>query len=167
MLRFLPFLLLLTILTACGFHPLYGTGSRPAERQLADVSIDNIPERSGQQLRLLLTDRFYSAHAQSVQPLYHLAVTFESVKEELGIRRDDVATRARLSMTGHFTLTPYDGGKPFSGSERSFVSYNILIDPYATSAAEQNATDRGLEQIADAITNRISLYLAGNSHEGQ
>lgn len=156
-------LLLLLLLAACGFQPLYGTGARPAERELSEVKLDNIEGRNGQHLRLLLTDRFYGAHAASAQPRHHLAISFESYKEELGIRRDDVATRARLTLIGHFTLTPYDGGKPFAGSERSFVSYNILIDPYATAAAEQNATDRGLEQIADAITNRVALYLAGQN----
>jgi len=153
------FLLLLT-LAACGFRPLYGESARPAEQLLASVAIENIEDRSGQQLRLLLTDRFYSTAPQT-STKYRLAVRYVASKTELGIRRDDVATRARLALTGYFTLTPMDGSEPFSGSERSFVSYNILLDPYATGAAEQNATERGLTQLADNMTNRIALYLAG------
>lgn len=153
-------LLALLLLSACGFQPLYGAGARPAQQQLASVAIDNIENRTGQQLRLLLSDRFYSA-APATAPRYRLSVKFTTAKEELGIRRDDVATRARLALVGSFTLTPLNGGEAFSGAERSFVSYNILTDPYATSAAEQNATERGLTQLADAITSRIALYLAG------
>lgn len=155
-------LLLALLLPACGFQPLYGEGLRPAERQLADVQIANIEGRTGQQLRLLLTDRFYGAHAQDPAPRYRLVVDLAIAKQELGIRRDDIATRARLLLMGTFRLESLSGtAPPFKGSERSAVSYNILIDPYATSAAEQNATERGIAQLADNITSRIALYLAG------
>lgn len=148
------------MLSACGFQPLYGDRAHPADRLLASVALENIPDRDGQKLRLLLSDRFYSTSPQT-SARYKLAVRYVASRQELGIRRDDVATRARLSLTGYFTLTPLDGSKPFSGSERSFVSYNILLDPYATSSAEENATERGLTQLADNISNRIALYLAG------
>lgn len=155
-------LLLLLTLSACGFHPLYGDSAAPAQAQLAGVGIDNIEGRDGQKLRLLLSDRFYSAAHQDSTIRYRLGVSYTTNREELGIRSDDVATRARLSLIGSFTLTPVDGGAPFKSSERAFVSYNILTDPYATTAAEDNATERGLTQLADAITSRVALYLAGN-----
>lgn len=160
MTRALSLTLLLFVLAACGFRPLYGESTHPAKQLLASVAIDNIEDRNGQQLRLLLADRFYSTSPQT-SARYRLTVRYTASKQELGIRRDDVATRARLALTGYFTLTPVDGSEPFKGSERSFVSYNILTDPYATSAAEQNATERGLTQLADNMTNRIALYLAG------
>ena len=148
------------LLAACGFTPLYGEGARPAQTQLAMVSIDNIENRDGQILRLLLTDRFYAAAPQAT-PRYKLTVTYKSYREELAIKRDVIATRARLSLTADFVLTPLNGSEPFRSSERSSVSYNILTDPYATSAAEQNALERGLTQLADNISSRVALHLAG------
>lgn len=160
---FLALLALPLLLAACGFTPLYGDGARPAQAQLATVAIDNIPDRNGQMLRLLLTDRFYAAAPQAAAQ-YRLNVSYRSYREELAIKRDDVATRARLSLTATFTLTPLDGSTAFGGTERSSVSYNILTDPYATSAAEQNALERGLTQLADNITSRVALHLAGRGN---
>lgn len=167
----LPVTLSLTFLlalSACGFHPLYGEGMRPAELQLSTVSLENIEGRTGQKLRLMLADRFYGNHARSETMQYRLGVRYTTAKQELGIRRDDVATRARLNLTATFTLHDLTGAKPaFTGTERSFVSYNMLTDPYATSEAETDATERGLAQLADAITSRIALHLAGQNHENQ
>lgn len=41
---------------------------------------------------------------------------------------------------------------------RTRVSYNILTAQYGTLVARENAIDRGLEQVADEIVNRLSLY---------
>ena len=157
-----PFLLTaLLLLSACGFHPLYGQ-SRAAEN-LAAVSIDNIEGKNGQKLRLQLSDQFYGAQAPT-SPQWQVSVKFTTTKQELGIRQDATATRARLILVADFELRRVGEEKPmFKGSERSFVSYNILTDPYATLAAEDNAMDRGLTQVADGITNRIALYLAGQT----
>ena len=153
-------LALCLLLAACGFHPLYDKASA-SDASLATVQISRMDERVGQQLNWLLQDRFYGGHAQSA-PEWKLDVTLSTDKQELGIRRDDVATRARLTLTASFTLTPLNSqGAALQGSERSFVSYNIFTNPYATRTADENATTRGLEELADLMTNRIALYLAG------
>jgi LPS-assembly lipoprotein len=159
--RCIPLLACLLFLSACGFTPLYG--QHKAAQSLAQVQIADMADRSGQQMRLLLSDRFYGAQAPS-PARWRLDVVLTSSRDDLGIRRDDVATRARLNMYATFTLTPVGGDKPaITGRERSFVSYNIFTDPYATSAAQDNAQERGLTQLADLITNRVALYLSGNS----
>ncbi len=164
MIRYLP-LLSLMVLSACGFTPLYGN-TKQAASHLSTVAIANLPDRPGQQLRLLLSDRFYGAQPQ--QPAqWNLSVTVNSSKEDLGLRRDDVATRARSSWVAQFALTRTGEAAPaLTGTERSFVSYNIFTDPYATSAAEANAQERGLTQLADLITNRVALYLSAPSPSG-
>ncbi len=153
------FLASLLVLSGCGFHPLYGAGQ--AAGLLASVSLNNIEGKDGQKLRLLLSDKFYGAQAPTT-PAWTLNVAYSTIKQELGIRRDDIATRARLTLKADLTLFPVGQAEPvFTGGERSFVSYNILSDPYATLAAEENATERGLTQLADLVSNRIALYLAG------
>lgn len=158
--RTLPLLAALLILTACGFIPLYG--SQTTSMALAGVSIDNLPEREGQKLRLLLSDRFYGTQPPQVAQ-YRLAVTLNTSKEDLGIRSDDVATRARRGAYATFSLIPQGSTTAvLSGTERSFAGYNIFIDPYATEAAEQDALERTLVQVADQLTNRVALYLAAH-----
>jgi len=158
--RLLALTLLLT-LSACGFTPLYGTHNGAAvEDRLATVALDNIPNRDGQKLRLRLMDRFYGAQAPQT-PLYKLGMSYSSSRENLSIQRNDVATRARLTMVARYSLTDLATNTVvLQGSERAFMSYNILTGPYATIAAEEDATDRGLTQLADLVTNRVALYLA-------
>jgi LPS-assembly lipoprotein len=158
----LALLVPLLLLNGCGFTPVYG--NKESSPQLSTVSIDNIGNREGQQLRLLLSDRFYSAQGQSAQPQWALKVTLTTGTEKLGIRRDDVATRARLNVSAVFELRKVGEATPiYKGVERSFVSYNILTDPYATTVAEDNALLRGQTQIADLIATRIALFLKGQA----
>lgn len=107
-----------------GAHCQYGRGQWPAPAPL-------------------LEDRIHG-HAAPQAPRYELKVTFSTYKEDLGIKDDDVATRARMSITARYTLTSLENPdeKPFSGKTRSFVSYNILSDPYSTTAAEEDALAR-------------------------
>lgn len=163
--RALPLVLLLAasvVLSGCGFQPLYGTPQTSAT--LASVSLAPIPEKEGQALTLLLEDRFYGATPPAASPQWSLAVTFSSAKQDLGIRRDDTATRARLILRADITIRRLDAAPTappvYAGTERSFVGYNILSDPYATLAAEDNAMTRGLVQLADSITRRVALTLA-------
>lgn len=153
-------LTLLLTLAACGFSPLYG--DRAASPQLSAVRIANMEGANGQRLRLLIEDRIHS-HATPEVPRYDLKVTFTTYKEDLGIKDDDVATRARMSITARYTLTSLENPdeKPYTGKTRSFVSYNILSDPYSTTAAEEDALSRGFVQVADNITSSIALHLAG------
>lgn len=151
----------LLLLAGCGFTPLYGSNQQ-ADTYLAAVRIANIPERAGQELRLLLEDRMHG-NTPLAAPRYNLSVTFASNKEDLGIKSDDVATRARLTLYAQFSLSETGAATPpYKSSVRSIVSYNILTDPYATYSAEQDALQRGLVQVADAITRRVALHLAGN-----
>jgi LPS-assembly lipoprotein len=150
-------LLLLSLLPACGFSPVYGTVSSP---NLAGVALANIPERAGQQLRLALADRLYGVKAPVTPALYALEVSLTRSTENLSIQRNDVATRARLTMTAYYTLRKRDTQEVVTkGRERSFVSYNILSGPYATITAEQSATERGVVELANMITNRVALAL--------
>jgi LPS-assembly lipoprotein len=159
MFRLIPVTFIL-LLSACGFTPLYAPA--PTSAALASVQLETIAEREGQQLRLLLSDRFYATRPPA-PARYKLSVTLSSTREDLGVRSDDIATRARRGVYATFALTPVGGTAPvLSGTERSFAGYNIYNDPYATDAAEVNALERSLTQVADQLTNRVALYLAAN-----
>jgi LPS-assembly lipoprotein len=151
-------LLLLALLPACGFSPVYATAARP---NLANVAVANIPERAGQQLRLALTDRLYGAASPITPSRYLLEVNLTRSTENLSIQRNDVATRARLTLLAAYILRDRTTGEVVTeGRERSFVSYNILSGPYATITAEQSATERGIQEVANMITNRLALALS-------
>lgn len=157
--------LALPALSACGFRPVYGTGGsavggKVAAAELADVAIEPIPERSGQVLRNLLIDRMYEA-GRPGNPAWRLRVSLTAVEEELGIRKDATATRARLRLIANYELVDSVTSQVvYRSFSRSIVSYNILEAQYGTLVAEQDAYERGLIELADDIRTRLALYFA-------
>ena len=91
---------------------------------------------------------------------YSLAVTLTESLSNLGIRKDEVATRANLTLSASFTITELGGAKRvFSGSARSVNSYNILTSDFATLSTREDARRRGINQLALEIRERLSVWL--------
>ncbi len=154
------FLALLT--AACGFQPLYGrsdTGIRPQDR-LASVRIQPLPDRVGQKMHNLLRDRL-NPRGQPVKPAYNLEIRLTETLQELGIRKDETATRANLILQANFVLRDAATNDDlFRGRSRSVNSYNILESQFATQFSESDARDRALREISDEIRNRLAVYFA-------
>jgi LPS-assembly lipoprotein len=149
-------LLSLTLLPGCGYQPLYGANT-PAAQQLPVVQINNIPDRAGQQLRNRLIDRFYQ-DGRPAAPEYTLDISLVPNVYKLGIALDDSATRAELSLAANYTLRNMQGAAVLSGATTSVTNFNILRSQYATLIGEQDAYDRGIAQVSEDITRRISLF---------
>ena len=142
----------------CGFEPLYATDGSARDR-LARVQIDRIADRAGQQLRnqLLLS---FPPGDPAAPSAWRLRVTLKEDKRELGVRKQDVATRANLTLTARYVLEDaVSDKKVLSGELRSVNSYNILRSPYGTLAAERNARARAVRQLADGLTARLAAWL--------
>lgn len=148
-------------LTACGFEPLYGDQDQGAatEDLLSRVSVPPIADRLGQLVRIELTNRL--AQRPAPEPLYVVEVKLTESEQGLAVRRDASATRANLIITAEFTLKAIGTeGSLMSGSIRSSNGYDILISDFATLAAETDARRRGARDIADAIVDRLAVYLS-------
>lgn len=161
-----PFLVLvpctLLLITACGFHPVYGVNkhtSLGAEDRLERIEIAVIPDREGQALRNLLIDRFYR-HGYPDRPQYHLIV--EPISEnliDLDITKTADATRGQLQLATRFRLLgTRDGQVLLSRDLRAITSYNILAGEFATRVSEQNARENALKDLARQIESQITLY---------
>jgi LPS-assembly lipoprotein len=134
--------------SGCGFKPLYGdsgaVGAPGVQSSLQQVAIAPIQTRSGQ---------------PGGGAGYSLTIRLAIQKQELGIRRDETATRANLIMTAIYRLTEQSSGATvFQALSRSVTSYNILDNEFSTVMAERDARSRGAEQLADDITTRVALY---------
>ncbi len=142
----------------CGFQPLLATDGG-ARGELARVHIDRIEDRTGQQLRNALLLGFPPGDPDA-PAAWRLKVTLTESKQRLGVVKQDVATRANLTLTARYALEDAAEGRTATAGEvRSVNSYNILESPYATLAAERNARTRGVRQVADALTARLAAWL--------
>ena len=155
-------LVMLGVLTACGFRPLYGdrSASSVSSDELSAVQIDLIRDREGQMLRNELLDKFQPAGA-APKPLYGLTIGLSTQKVGLAINPDETSSRANLIMTASYTVRDLSNGSNlFKGISRSYVSFNVLDSEFATTSSENDATRRAVVDLTEQITTRVSVVLA-------
>lgn len=150
---------LLLSLAGCGFQPLYGKRSvGSVDDELARVKIQVIADRTGQQAHNYLLDRL-NRKGRPAKPLYLLEVRLTVARSDLGIQRDETATRAKLVLTADLKLSDIETKEVLlTRSARSSNSFNIVDSAVATRSAEADATDRATREIAEDIRLMLSLY---------
>lgn len=151
----------LTALTGCGFHPVYmpTASGKPgvAQRGLASVYVDIIPERPGQLLRQALQERF--GDDSGTPSAYDLHVTFSIAGEGIAIEANDIATRIRLSGNAAWSLLAHDAKRTplTSGSARAIEGVNIFDSQYFAVDLEIEAKQK---TIAETVATQIATQLA-------
>lgn len=153
---------LLSVLSACGFSPIYGThggADKPVIEALNAVQIENIPDRNGQMLKNKLMDRMY-AQGRPQSPTARLTVSLSTSETSLGVQKDATTTRSQLMIAASFDLTDTSGRLLHRGAARSTVGYSKLDAQYGTLASQKNAYERGINEVGEQIVNNLSLYFA-------
>ncbi len=149
------------VLAGCGFQPLHGQQSGASSARLAEVRVAPIADRVGQKLHNLLLDKLNPRGSPSAAR-YVLRIKLNESLQKLGVRKDDVATRANLVMRATFVLVrAEDDLSLFSASAVSINSYNILRSEFASLSAENDARARAVSQISDEIKTQIGIFLDG------
>ena len=160
-------LMILPMIGACGFEPMYGTSSKSElgastslRAELAEVKISNIPNREGQYLRNALIDRFYVG-GRPANPKYILDVNpVQETTYDLDITIRSDATRKQLNLNTAMSLKDAETGEVLvSRSVKSSGSYNVLESEFATRVSEQSTRENALDHLAQQIELHIGLYL--------
>jgi len=160
--RTMVLLVLVTLLSSCGFRPLYLKGKQNPQPDLTAVEIRPIVDRKGQILRNLLLDQL-TPKGPPAHPAYVLDVTVDFSITNLGIRRNDRATRVLMKVTATYSLRrKQDEAKLFSGTSRANSGYDILDSDFAALVAEKDALQHSLETIAQDINLRLSFLFSGD-----
>ena len=150
-------------LSACGFQSLYGRSDAQAQSpvdQMAAIRIAPLKDRVGQQMHNLLRDSL-NPRGQPSDPTYLLLVGINETLQELGIRKDETATRANLILSVNFTLRDIGSDRVLlRGTTSSANSYNILTSQFATQFSESDARKRALREISDSIRTRLGIYFS-------
>ena len=155
-----------TLVTACGFTPMYGQHSSDStpnqstgvSNQLSQIGIDIIPDRDGQTLRNHLIDRLYRSGYPG-SPIATLTVSkINEARTELDLTKSSDATRAQLRLTATMTLNDLNGQTLLSRPIQTVTSFNILGSEFATRVTEQAARESGLNDLARQIELNLSLY---------
>ncbi len=154
-------------LSGCGFQPVYmPTASGKAgvaQRELAAIQVDIIPDRPGQLLRQALQDRLEMG-SSGVARRYELSVAFGISGEGIAIQQDTSVTRIREIGTATWNLIAQDPGRTrlTSGYAKSVDAINLFDAQYFAADLENEAVQR---RLAEALADQITLQLATFFHK--
>lgn len=149
-------------LAGCGFQPVYmrTASGKPgvAQRELAAINVELIPERPGQLLRQALQDRL-AMGSSGVAYLYDLTVGFGISGEGIAITQSNDTTRIRIIGTARWSLEAHDSGRTTltKGYARAVDAQNIIDEQYFGSDLENEAIQ---QRLASAIADQITIQLA-------
>jgi len=162
-------LLALLALPGCGFTPLYGeSGNTSVAQQLDLINVANIPERTGQLLRMSLETQLHTAGAPT-EELYSLSVSYSISNSAIGVQEDTSATRNRFSADASWVLTPI--GNPAAplthGQATTEDAENIIDQQYFAVTLENDTINQQLaDQLAAQITTQIAAYFKSHPSQG-
>lgn len=147
--------------TSCGFKPLYGDhASSVSQASLAQVRLPPLRDRVGQLLHIRLSKGMHP-RGKPRNPVWDLVIKLTTRTENLGIRKDETATRANLTLEARFELRQIATGRvSFKGRSVITISYNILESRFGTLASRTDATRRATRELADNIKTRVALFLS-------
>lgn len=153
----------LLVLAGCGFQPLYGSGSSSLfATEMRQIEISPIKDRIGQQLRNQLEQRITPKGRARINK-YILKVTLSESRQDLAIKKSEIATRANLNFLASYIIIQKATGKTLtSGKSRMVTSYNILTETFATLIAENDARKRAVREMSVDITSKVAAYFKLN-----
>jgi LPS-assembly lipoprotein len=149
-------------LSGCGFQPVYmptvSGYAGVAQRELAAIQVDLIPDRPGQVLRQALQDRF-ERDGSGEAHLYDLSVGFSVSGEGIAIQQDSSVTRIRMIGSANWTLVAQDPGrtKLSSGYAKAVDGLNLIDTQYFAADLENEVVTR---RLANALADQITVQLA-------
>lgn len=159
----------LFLVSACGFEPLYvqkqhneswyfgGKFDASISQEMAEIKVEPIAERFGQQVRNQLLD-LLTPKGQPAKPKYRLFVvlTGKDVYQQ-AMRRDITATSERVIYKVSYSLQ--EGTEEVvKGTSVAHTSYDILANPYSTTMAEKKTESDAAKIIANDIALRLGAF---------
>jgi len=160
--KLLTSVLLLLMVGACGFQPLYGrTGDNAkVQAQLSQTYVLPIEGRTGQILRNNLLDRVTPAGIPATAA-YQLQVVLKSKSAGVAIDSDSSTNRINLTLRARYTLFDRTGKTVFyNGVAQSISAYNVVDSDFANLSAEKNAEKRSAIVLAEEIHRQLSVYFS-------
>ncbi|HTQ12586.1 MAG TPA: LPS assembly lipoprotein LptE [Rhizomicrobium sp.] len=152
------------LLSACGFHPLYGTlpGTPGAQMEFSSIYIEPIPnEESGYELRNALISLLHgSDRVEGMR--YKLTLRVKEIREGVAIASDNATiTRYGYTMQAGYTLTDIKTAKEITkGEEEVRAGYDVAASPYATEVTLQDTRRRAAQSVAEHIRLDLGVYFA-------
>ena len=154
-------IIMLVILSACGFTPVHSKQGDNEEvaRKLASIYVKPIKTLLGQEYVNTLEDILDPSRTGTVKE-YEMEVVVSKDVSALAIERDRTITRYKVAVTANYTLKEIASGKIISsGIVRGSSEYDKVDSDYATYVSENDTTNRAIRELAQDTKIRIMSAL--------
>lgn len=148
-----------SLLGGCGFQPLYGsTTDDDIIANFSEIRVAPAKDRIGQlytnELKHLL-----NPIGGAFKPKYRLTSELTESTSSLAVKKSALATRANLRASTSYRLVSTRTGQVVtSGQNKITVSYNIYSAEYATLAAEKDARNRAVRELAHDVRLQLGAF---------
>ena len=169
--------LVLFAVAACGFEPLYVQKTSKEDKwyfdgdfdnyvtdQMAQIKIVVTGERLGQQIKNNLLD-LLTPQGVPAKPKYYLYVNPVQENEYAQALRSGItATRKRIDYKVNYHMTQ-NSKEVMKGNTVSFVSYDILDNPYSTVISRKKVQQDAAKIMANDIALRLGAFFNAKANE--
>jgi LPS-assembly lipoprotein len=146
-------------LGGCGFHPLYGGRTAGAyDPDLAAIKVAPIPDRAGQILMLSLREKL-DPRGANLPVRYTLRTSITVARGDLGIERNATSIRGQVDVVAVYDLLGPGGAVLLHGRSHTVSAFNVVQDGYATQVAQDDASERALNDISDDMVANLLLFV--------
>ncbi len=159
-------IILLLMVGACGFTPVYQQGQ--LRTQLQNISISAPDNREAQTLKASLEDSIYAGGGadlhgegntqQGTQPKYVLIPNLGLSVLPLSIESNGTTQRYRVIGNANYQLLDANGVVQNQGAFERFSSYSIANADYSTYVAGKDAKKQVIEAVAEELRLRLIDY---------
>ncbi|MEQ8558032.1 MAG: hypothetical protein RIB03_06900 [Henriciella sp.] len=156
MIRLVAVLFALSTLAACGFRPLYAGQGGSGAVSGQNISVEEIPGRSGYNLRQSLI-RDLSIGVPGLEESTVLSVSLKEDIARATLLPDGAVSRSFYNATGRYTLATADGA--ISGSASVQVPFAASQTPYTDVSAQTYAAERAMTELSRRITEQIRIQV--------
>jgi len=155
-------LVMLPLITACGFTPMHAPSTASSGISFEDVSIeitdgrDQGDKEAGFFVMQRLRDRL------GVNTGKHtLTLTPRLTRSGFGVNSIDVASRYDSTVTINYSLTDLKSGDVLTrGSVKAVSTFGAPRDPYGLIAADKSALQQTTKEAADRLLVKLASYYA-------
>jgi len=145
------FLFMPLAVAACGFTPVYGTGSSGGALQNSVQVVEPTNDDS-----YLLTRRLEERLGRATVPAYRLTIDVDSERQALAVNTESNINRFNLVGIARYALIEESTGRVVtSGEVNNFTGSSATGTTVATLAAERDAQRRLMTLLADQIVVRL------------
>lgn len=156
MIRLVCISLALAALSACGFRPLYGDAGFNGIVDGQNITIAEIPGRSGYTLRRNLMEEL-AVGLPGLDKSARLTVTLDERLVRAALLPDGGVSRSFLGATGDYVLDTPDGA--VSGSVSVEVPYAATATPYTDVSAQIDVSTRAMSELARQIADDLRIQV--------